>query len=150
MQRLKGFLNLVFDTIGETTNLVERTHLTVAKRSVSRFVPAGPASTAAEAVNDLHDTVASGAYESIRVVNRGVQALFNIASDAAISQVDIPAHWNQGKLATPSHSNTSGSFRSITRNQRYWSPPRRPSATRVTTVRRRRTGTISAKRFRSC
>jgi pimeloyl-ACP methyl ester carboxylesterase len=113
MQRLKGFLNLVFDTIGETTNLVERTHLTVAKRSVRRFVPAGSASSAAEAVNDVHDTVASGAYESIRVVNRGVQALFNFASDAIISQIDAPAHRNQGRLRTPSGSDALGSFSKV-------------------------------------
>lgn len=113
MQRLKGFIGLVFDAIGETTSLVERTHLAVAKRSVRRFVPVEPVSTAAQAVNEVHGTVASGVYESIRVVNRGVQALFNVATDVVISQVDMPERRNQGSFATPLRSNALGSFSRI-------------------------------------
>jgi hypothetical protein len=75
MQRLKGLIGLVFDAIGETTRLVERTHLAVAKRSVRRFAPLEPASSTAQVVNELHGTVASGVYKSIHVVNRGIQSI---------------------------------------------------------------------------
>ncbi|MBW2376957.1 MAG: hypothetical protein JRF55_13395 [Deltaproteobacteria bacterium] len=36
MRRVRGFIDLVFDVVEETTNLVERTHDAVVDRSVRR------------------------------------------------------------------------------------------------------------------
>ena len=42
MRRMRGFIDLVFDIVEETTNLVERTHDAVVDRSVRRFAPVEP------------------------------------------------------------------------------------------------------------
>jgi len=110
MKRLKGFIDLMFDAVGETTNLVERTHLAVAKRSVRRFVPVEPLSTPAQAVNEAHEVVASGVYKSIRVVNRGIRAVLNVGADLVISQANMHGRQNQDSLATPSASNLPDGF----------------------------------------
>jgi pimeloyl-ACP methyl ester carboxylesterase len=110
MKRLKGFIDLMFDAVGETTNLVERTHLAVAKRSVRRFVPVEPVSTPAQAVNEVHEVVAAGVYKSIRVVNRGIRAVLNVGADLVISQANMRGRQNQDSLATPSASNLPDGF----------------------------------------
>lgn len=72
MRRLKGLKDLVFDAIEHTTHLVERTHLSVAKkyaRRVSYVVPATPV----KVVNAAHCLCARGVYRSIRGVTRGVR-----------------------------------------------------------------------------
>jgi pimeloyl-ACP methyl ester carboxylesterase len=110
MQRLKGFISLVFDAIGETTDLVERTHFAVAKRSVRRFVPVAPVSPPVQSVNDAHEMVASGVYGSIRVVNRGIRAALNVGADIAISQVDRRGRRKRGSLTASSASDTPDGF----------------------------------------
>lgn len=111
MQRLKGLISLVFDAIAETTSLVERTHLAVARKSVDCFVPVEPASTAAQAVNELHGKVASGVYKSIHLVNQGAQKGFNLAADLVISQVEQSKRRNQGSFETPIDAHVPGSSR---------------------------------------
>ncbi len=47
MQRIRGFIDLVFDVVDETNNLVELTHDEVVARTVRRFAPVEPVKTVA-------------------------------------------------------------------------------------------------------
>jgi pimeloyl-ACP methyl ester carboxylesterase len=72
MQRLKGLKDLLFDTIENTTHLVERSHLSVAKKYERRITYLAPA-TPVKAVNAVHCLCAKSVYRSIRTVTRGVR-----------------------------------------------------------------------------
>ena len=57
MRRLRGLVDLVFDVVEETTNLVERTHDAALERSVRRFAPIEPARSTAQVVSAVQDGV---------------------------------------------------------------------------------------------
>ncbi|MBW2548624.1 MAG: hypothetical protein JRE82_15645 [Deltaproteobacteria bacterium] len=69
MRRVRGFIDLVFDVVEETTNLAQRTHNAVVERSVRRFAPVEPATSTAKAITGVETAISGGVFESIRVVN---------------------------------------------------------------------------------
>ena len=59
MQRIRGFIDLVFDLTEEITKLVEDTHDKVVQRSLRRFAPVEPLSSAASAVTGVETTISA-------------------------------------------------------------------------------------------
>lgn len=78
MQRLKGSAELLFDGVEQITNLVERTHGSVAGRVFRPLVAMQPTATVTKPVRAVHDTIAAGVYKTIRGVNRGVANVLGI------------------------------------------------------------------------
>ncbi len=90
MQRARGFIDLVFDVVEETTNLVERTHDAVVERTVRRFAPVEPARSTARVVTGIQTAISSGVFESIRVVNDLTRFTVDRVADAAETQLPDP------------------------------------------------------------
>ncbi len=76
MQRARGFIDMAFDLVAETTNLVERTHDSVVKRSTRRF-------PAAKGVANIHTAVSGGVFASIRLINGFTRFAAHTATDVA-------------------------------------------------------------------
>ena len=73
INRLKGAKDLVFDAVEETTNLVERMHALAAKKSTQPLALIEPLNTLTRGVKTVHDSIASGVYGMVRIVNRGLK-----------------------------------------------------------------------------
>ncbi len=101
MKRWKGTIDLLFDAVEETTDLVERTHASVAERSVRPFAVVEPLATVAGAVRGTHDITAKVVYKTIRAVTRGVKRLV----DAGAAPF---AGTTSGGLDTPLRSDAKG------------------------------------------
>ena len=108
MRRIKGLKSLIFDAVEETTNLVERTHENVAKKSVRRFAPIEPLATPARAVQKIHGTIASIVYSNIRGVNRLVEKAVDLGSGIVADNALVVTGKPEG--ATPLRSDSAGSF----------------------------------------
>jgi len=101
-------MDLVFDVVEETTNLVERTHDAVVERSVRRFAPVEPAKSTAKVVTGVQKAISSGVFESVRVLNGISRFTVNAVADVAeagLEQVSEPADL---ELATPLRSSAAG------------------------------------------
>lgn len=107
MRRLRGFVDLVFDLVEETANLVERTHDAVVERSVRRFAPIEPARSTAAVVTGIQTTITSLTFGSIRAVNGISRFAVNAAADAAEGGFDEPM-LDGMELATPIRSSAVG------------------------------------------
>ncbi|MFW2389776.1 MAG: esterase/lipase family protein [Polyangiales bacterium] len=108
MRRTRGFIDLVFDLVDETTNLVQRTHDAVVDRSKRRFAPIEPAKSTAEVVTGIQTAISGGVFESIRVVNGITRFSVNAVADVAeagLAQTTEPADLD---LATPIRSSAVG------------------------------------------
>lgn len=108
MRRTRGFIDLVFDLVDETTNLVERTHDAVVDRSKRRFAPIEPAKSTAEVVTGIQTAISGGVFESIRLINGITRFSVNAVADVAeagIVQTTEPADLD---LATPVRSSAVG------------------------------------------
>ena len=89
IKRAKGAKDLVFDAVEETTNLVERMHVLAANKSVRPLTLLEPLTTLTRAVKTVHDATASGVYEMIRIVNRGVNMILDAGTEMAINGVAL-------------------------------------------------------------
>jgi len=83
IKRAKGAKDLVFDAVEETTNLVERMHVLAANQSIRPLTLIEPLATLTRAVKTVHDTTASGVYDMIRIVNRGINKLLDAGTGLA-------------------------------------------------------------------
>jgi pimeloyl-ACP methyl ester carboxylesterase len=108
MRRLRGFTDLVFDLVEETTNLVERTHDAVVERSVRRFAPVEPAKSTAKLVTGVQTAISSGVFESIRVLNGISRFTVNAVADVAEAGLEQASDAENFDLATPIHSSAAG------------------------------------------
>ncbi|MEZ5501824.1 MAG: hypothetical protein R3E50_03895 [Halioglobus sp.] len=81
MKRVRGFIDLVFDLVDETSRLVERTHDEVVARSVRRFAPVEPVRTAAKVVTGVQGVIAGTVFKTIRGVNGAARFSVNGAAD---------------------------------------------------------------------
>ena len=106
LSRLRGFKDLVFDAVEDTTNLVERTHGAVARRVLRRYAPIEPIATPAAAVVEVEQGIAAGVYATIRGVNRSIQKLTELGTAAA--EAALPAG-EPPVLAAPLRSDAVGS-----------------------------------------
>jgi pimeloyl-ACP methyl ester carboxylesterase len=105
---MRGFVDLVFDVVEETTNLVERTHNAVVERSVRRFAPIEPAKSTARIVTGIETAISGGVFESVRVLNGISRFTVNAVADVAeagLEQTSDPANL---ALATPIQSSAAG------------------------------------------
>jgi pimeloyl-ACP methyl ester carboxylesterase len=82
MKRVRGLHALLHDAVDSVVNLVEQTHANVARKQLSRLDDAG-LGEGARAAGELHDGIARTVYESVRMVNRGIEALGSVAVEAA-------------------------------------------------------------------
>ncbi len=108
MKRIRGFIDLVFDAVEETTNLVERTHDSVVDRSVRRFAPVEPARSTAEVVTGVQKVIAGATFESIRLINGATRVAVGAAADVAEASLDEAADEGVPELATPIRSSAVG------------------------------------------
>jgi len=83
MRRTRGFVDLVFDLVEETTNLVQRTHDAVVDRSVRRFAPIEPAKTPATLIGGIETAISGGVFGSIRMLNGVARFTVNAVADVA-------------------------------------------------------------------
>ncbi|MCZ6832095.1 MAG: alpha/beta fold hydrolase [Gammaproteobacteria bacterium] len=75
MQRLRGSTALLFDTVEQITNLVERTHTATAAKVFRPLAAIEPTATVSTPVKAVHDTTAGGVYQAIRGVNNSARKL---------------------------------------------------------------------------
>jgi pimeloyl-ACP methyl ester carboxylesterase len=90
IKRLKGAKDLVFDAVEETTNLVERMHVLAAKQSTQPLALIEPLAKLTRGVKTVHDSIASGVYEIIRIVNRGVEKMLDAGTGLVASSLACP------------------------------------------------------------
>ena len=110
MHRLKGFVELVCDAVEETTNLVEKTHMNTAQRSVRRFAPVEPIATPARVVNAVHQAIAGGVYGAVRLVNRGVRGVLGPGVDMIQAEAGAADGDDSLSLTTPMSEEALGSL----------------------------------------
>ena len=108
MRRIRGFIDLVFDVVEETTNLVQRTHDAVVDRSVRRFAPIEPATSTARVITGVETAISGGVFESIRVINGMTRLTVNAVADVAEAGLDQPSDSDALALATPVRSSAAG------------------------------------------
>ncbi len=108
MRRARGFIDLVFDVVEGTTNLVQRTHDAVVERTVRRFAPVEPATSAAKALTGVETAISGGVFESIRVINGVTRFTVNAVADVAEAGLDQTSTADELELATPIRSSAAG------------------------------------------
>ena len=105
---MRGFVDLVFDVVEETTNLVERTHNAVVERSVRRFAPIEPAKSTARIITGIETAISGGVFESVRVLNSISRFTVNAVADAAEAGLEQTSDPADLELATPIQSSAAG------------------------------------------
>lgn len=88
MRKLRGLRNLVHDAVEVTTNLVERTHESVAAKYVGILREVDPIAPQVETVDDVRRLTAATVFGTIRAVNEGVRQLGNLGHDAIAASLD--------------------------------------------------------------
>ena len=107
MRRVPGFLDLTFDLVEQTTNLVERTHDASVARTVRRFAPVEPAKSVADLVTGVQYAISGGVFESVRLGNRFARVATNAATRIAEAQLQRTANPDELELATPIQSDAA-------------------------------------------
>jgi pimeloyl-ACP methyl ester carboxylesterase len=105
---MRGFVDLVFDVVEETTNLVERTHNAVVERSVRRFAPIEPAKSTARIITGIETAISGGVFESVRVLNSISRFTVNAVADVAEAGLEQTSDPADLELATPIQSSAAG------------------------------------------
>ena len=108
MRRARGFIELAFDAVEETTRLVERTHDTVVERSARRFAPIEPAKTGAKIVTGIETAISGGVFKSIRAINGITRLAVNVVADVAEAGLERSCDADDLELATPIRSTAAG------------------------------------------
>lgn len=73
MRRVRGAADLLFASVEHITNLVERTHVSVASKVFRPLTALAPTAKLARRVEAAHGATAAGVYKIIRGVNRGAE-----------------------------------------------------------------------------
>lgn len=110
MRRIRGFIDLLFDVVDETNNLVERTHNEVVARSVRRFAPVEPVQSVAKAVTGIQGVIATTVFKSIRGVNSASRRSVNALTDVVETGLGRPLDADKYELVTPMQSSAAGSL----------------------------------------
>ena len=108
MERVRGFIDLVFDVVEETTNLVERTHDAVVERTARRFAPVEPAKTTASVVTGIQTVISSVTFGSIRAINGVTRVAVNAAADVAEAELERARQPGEVERHTPISSSAAG------------------------------------------
>lgn len=105
MRRLLGLRDLVHDAIDELTNLVEATHEGVARKPVALVSRIEPLGGVAREVDAVRQGVAGVVFDSVRGVNRSVQAIcdrgISLASDVVRAAGGVDVGSLRGEPAAP-------------------------------------------------
>jgi hypothetical protein len=89
IKRWQGLRALVIDAVEHGATAIERVHLETARRpfSIMENIPA--LAEPAQNIREVHDTIVSGVYTSVRLVNQ----LVGKTLDAALAAIDAqPQH----------------------------------------------------------
>jgi len=97
-------IDLVFDAVDETTGLAERTHTAVVDRTVRRFAPVQPVTSAAKVVARAETAFAEGVFASVRLLSGLSRFGVGAVTRAAELGVEQAARGDI-ELATPIKSN---------------------------------------------
>ena len=109
MRRIRGFIDLVFDVVDQTTGLVERTHDEVIERSVRRFAPIEPAKTTAKVVTGIQGLIAGTVFNSIHGINGATRVSVNKVADVIDAGLGQRLESAANELVTPMQSSALGS-----------------------------------------
>lgn len=82
IKRLKGLKALLQDAVEHGASAVERVHLKTAERPFVVLEKVPPIEKPVQGIRAIHDTIVSGVYGSVRVVNRVVGKTLDVALDA--------------------------------------------------------------------
>jgi pimeloyl-ACP methyl ester carboxylesterase len=108
MRRTRGFIDLVFDVVEETTNLAERTHDAVVERSVRRFAPIEPVKSAADVVTGIQTTISGIVFESVRGISEIARGAVNGIADITEGVLEQSSNSGALELTTPVRSSAAG------------------------------------------
>ncbi len=83
--RIQGSVDLTFDAVRETTNLVQRTHRAASDRVFRRIDALAPApiASAAGIVRAVHNGISTGVYSAIRGANSGIGKMVDLGRSLA-------------------------------------------------------------------
>jgi pimeloyl-ACP methyl ester carboxylesterase len=87
MKRLRGLRNLVHDAVEVTTDLVERTHESVASKYVGLLRTVDPIAPQVETVDTVRRAITAGVFGAVRTVNEGVRQIGNAGHDAVAAGI---------------------------------------------------------------
>jgi pimeloyl-ACP methyl ester carboxylesterase len=104
----RGWIDLVFDAVDETTNLVERTHDASVERWVQRLAPIEPARSTARAVTAVEGAIAGGVFGTIRTVNGIARSAVDAGASLAEAVFGTTFDADLLDLATPVESTAAG------------------------------------------
>jgi len=108
MKRVRGFIDLVFDVVEETNDLVELTYSEVVARSMRRFAPVEPLKTAAGSVTGIANAIAGTVFKSVRGINGAARASVNTVANVAESALESSRGSELEEFATPMRSSAAG------------------------------------------
>jgi pimeloyl-ACP methyl ester carboxylesterase len=98
MKRLSGLRALVHDAVDAVVNLVEESHQATAHKPLELLGAVPTVGDGARVVGALHDGIAKTVYASVRLVNRGVEAVGDLAA-TAIQRSSLPQALRDKALA---------------------------------------------------
>ncbi len=108
MRRIRGFMDLVFDVVDETNNLVEQTHDEVVARTVRRFALIEPAKSTAKVVTGVQGVIAGAVFKSVRGINGATRRSVNAVADVVETALGPPVESDSDALTTPMQSSAVG------------------------------------------
>lgn len=101
MRRLRGFIELTFDLVEETTNLVERTHDAVVERSTRRIGSNGIVESGSKVVAGIQVAISGGVFQSIRLISGMTRITVNAAAAIAEAGFEQISESDDSNLAPP-------------------------------------------------
>ena len=91
MSRLRGVKDLIQDGVEHISATVERVHKNIAKRPFDILESIPVVDVPTKGVRLVHDTIVSGVYESIRLVNRIAGGAANLIIEAVEAKAARPS-----------------------------------------------------------
>ena len=82
IKRWRGLRALIGDAVEHGASAIERVHLETARRPFAILEQVPAVSQPAQDIHAVHDTVVSGVYTSVRLVNRAVGKTLDAVLDA--------------------------------------------------------------------
>jgi hypothetical protein len=100
IKRWRGLGALIGDAVDHGASAIERVHLDTARRPFAILEQVPAVSQPAQEIHAVHDTVVSGVYTSVRLVNRMVGKTL----DAALAALDESPEPNSAAVVVPSEA----------------------------------------------
>ncbi|MFZ1295217.1 MAG: hypothetical protein WAR81_13505, partial [Pseudomonadales bacterium] len=101
-------MDLVFDVVDETNNLVEQTHDEVVARTVRRFALIEPAKSTAKVVTGVQGVIAGAVFKSVRGINGATRRSVNAVADVVETALGPQVESDSDALTTPMQSSAVG------------------------------------------